>query len=423
MAQENIAASRSPHRAPVLVVLHDAAFRTLWGVGGLSEIARWMEQLVLSLLIWHVTHAPLPLALVLVFNNLPRPLCSPFAGWLADRCARAHILVGAQILSTGTALAVLALLMTERLHPWQIFLAVALQGIVKSLEDPARRTAILDLVGTERLVNAMSLDVVTNTIGKMLGPLLGGVLIEHLGFSGAFACVLALHLATLWLTTRLRIPPVQRDHGAESLWRSLATAVRYVRQSPMFAGLLYVTLVMNALAFPARQFIPAIGSDLLGVGASLVGLLAAAESVGQLASAGLIACTQRVQYHGRLFLGGSLLVLLIGLLFVWSSWYALTFALLALGGCGQAGFSTMQSTMTMLATPPTMRGRMMGLLSVCIGASTPLGTLAMGLMATTATIQYAITLSALVGLVLLIPAIVLTPLLWQRLTSPPLRSV
>ena len=39
-----------------------------------------MEHLVLSWLIWQVTRSPLPLALVLVFNNLPRPLCSPFAG-------------------------------------------------------------------------------------------------------------------------------------------------------------------------------------------------------------------------------------------------------------------------------------------------------------------------------------------------------
>jgi MFS family permease len=157
--------------APVLAVLHEADFRTIWCVGGLSEVARWMEQLVLSLLIWHVTHSPLPLALVLVFNNLPRPLCSPFTGLLADRLNRRSILVGAQILNTVTALGVLSLLMLERLQPWQVFLAVALQGVVKSLEDPARRTAILDLVGAGRLVNALSLDVLNNTLGKRPGGL------------------------------------------------------------------------------------------------------------------------------------------------------------------------------------------------------------------------------------------------------------
>jgi MFS family permease len=179
-------------------------------------------------------------------------------------------------------------------------------------------------------------------------------------------------------------------------------------------------MVMNALAFPTRQFIPAIGSEYLGVGAGLVGLLAAAESFGQLAGAGIIAGTQHLQYHGRVFIGGSVIVLLMAVLFVWAPWYTLAFALLALGGCGQAGFSTMQSTITMLATPPAIRGRMMGLLSVCIGAATPLGTLEIGVLAVTFTVQYAIAVNALVGLLLLAPAVALTPLVWQRVPRPPL---
>jgi len=347
-------------------------------------------------------------------------LCSPFTGLLADRLSRRRILIGAQLLNTVTTLGVLSLLMLERIQPWQVFLAVALQGVVKSLEDPARRTAILDLVGTERLVNALSLDVLNNTIGKMLGPLIGGVLVETVGFPGAYGCVLAVHAATLGLMTRLRIPPAQGARSGEPVWHSLSMAVRYVWQSPMLRGLLYVTMVMNALAFPTRQFIPAIGSEYLGVGAGLVGLLAAAESFGQLAGAGIIACTQRLQYHGRVFVGGSVIVLVMVLLFVRTPWYALAFTLLALGGCGQAGFSTMQSTITMLAAPATMRGRMMGLLSVCIGAATPLGTLEIGVMAATFTVQYAIAVNALVGLLLLVPAVALTPLVWQRVSQPAL---
>ena len=410
-------------RAPVLSILHEADFRTIWCVGALSEMARWMEQLVLSWLIWRLTRSPLPLALVLVFNNLPRPLCSPFAGLLADRLSRHRILIGAQTLNTLTALGVLGVLMLARIQPWQVFVAVSLQGVVRSLEDPSRRTAILDLVGPTRLVNALSLEVLNNTLGKMLGPLMGGVLIETVGFPGAYGCVLAVHAANLGLMTRLRIPPSQGARSGEPLWRSLGVAVRYVLESPMLLGLLYVTMVMNALAFPTRQFIPAIGSESLGVGAGLVGLLAAAESFGQLAGAGAIACTRHLRYHGRVFVGGSVVVLLMVLLFVRTPWYALAFALLALGGCGQAGFSTMQSTITMLVTPPAMRGRMMGLLSVCIGMATPLGTLEIGVLAATCTVQHAIAVNALVGLLLLVPMVALTPLVWQRVPQPPLMSV
>ena len=55
-------------------------------------------------------------------------------------------------------------------------------------------------------------------------------------------------------------------------------------------------------------------------------------------------------------------------------------------------------TITMLGTPSAMRGRMMGLLSVCIGTATPLGTLEMGVVATAFTIQHTIAVNALLGL-------------------------
>jgi predicted MFS family arabinose efflux permease len=184
-------------------------------------------------------------------------------------------------------------------------------------------------------------------------------------------------------------------------------------------NMLYVTVVMNALAFPTRQFIPAIGMEYLGVGAGWVGLLAAAEGFGQLVGAGVLASTQNVQNHGRVFVAGSALVLLMAVFFVWAPWYALAFVLLAIGGCGQAGFSTMQSTITMLGAPPQMRGRMMGLLSVCIGLATPLGTLEIGMVAAAFTVPMAITVNALTGLLLLWPAVISRPLMQRSTLSPP----
>ena len=185
----------------------------------------------------------------------------------------------------------------------------------------------------------------------------------------------------------------------------------------MLVGLFYVTIVMNALAFPVQQFIPAIGRDHLGVGVIMVGLLVAADGFGQLAGAGIIAFSRDLRYHGRVFVLGCLGILAIGMIFVWSPWYVLTFGLLTLGGVAQSGFSTMQSAVTMLATPHDMRGRMMGLLSVCIGVGTPLGALEIGALAAIISIQAAIALSAFAGLLLILPAIAFTPLVRRPLSQ------
>ena len=404
-----------PHQDnPVLAVLRDGSFRTIWYVGGLAEVSRRLEMLVLSWLVLQTTDSPFQLGLVLVFNNLPRPLFSLFAGLVADRFSRRRILFAAQGVNTLLAVVILALIWQDQLATWHIFLAVFLQGITKSLEDPSRRTAILDIVGEGRLVNALSLDTMSNTIGKMIGPLLGGVLIDVTGYSGAYVITIVIHLLALGFLTRVRIPQSRQYGGqSEAVWRSLGSSLRYALHSPILLGMLYITIVMNALAFPVQQFIPAVGRDNLGVGATLVGLLVAAEGIGQLAGAALMALSRDLRRHGRVFTLGSFMVLVMVILFVWSPWYALSFGLLIAGGIGQAGFGTMQSAITMLEAPREMRGRMMGLLSVCIGVGTPLGTLEIGAMAVLFSTQWALSVNAFVGVILLIPAVFFTPLVWR----------
>lgn len=404
-------------RIPVFSVLDNRDFRAIWYAGSLHEISRRMELLVLSWLILQTTDSVFQLGLVLVFNNLPRPVLSLFSGVIADRYSRYYIMVAAQSANVLVAGAVLALLFVDVVTPWHVYLAVVMQGVTKSLEDPSRRTAILDIVGEGSLVNALSLDQMGNTLGKMAGPLLGGVLLNAAGFNGAYYAVVAGHLLALGFLTRVRIPPRRSLVQREPVWRSLSVSLKYALHSPLLLGMLYVTIMMNALAFPVQQFIPAIGRDHLGVGPALVGLLMTAEGLGQLFGAGLMALTRNLRYHGRVFVIGSVAVLVMVILFVWAPWYVLAFALLTIGGIGQAGFGTMQSSITMLSAPPDLRGRMMGLMSFCIGVGTPLGTLEIGAVAVSFSTQWAISLNALAGLLLMLPALLLTPLVRQP-TAP-----
>ena len=406
-------------RAPVFSVLQNADFRALWCVGALAEVARGMELLVLSWLVLQITDSAFQLGLVLVFNNLPWPFFSLFTGFIADRLNRQRMLIISETINIAAAAILLTLIILHLIQPWHAFLLAFTTGVARSLEEPCRRTGILDIVGERRLVNGMSLEVVNSTTGKMIGPLLAGILIDTVGFTGAYSLLLAVRLSIMALLIfRVRIPLLRRHVQRESVWKGLGVAVSYALHSPMLLGVLYVTFVMNTIAFPARQFIPVIGRDYLHVGATLVGLLVAAEGFGQLAGAAVMALTRNLQYLGRVFVLGSITVLLMALLFVWSPWYALAFGLLAVGGIGQAGFSAMQGTITMLTAPPDMRGRMLGLVGVCIGAGNPLGALEMGALAAISA-QWAISGNAMMGLLLLLPVFLVTPLVSRPVTQPP----
>ena len=419
-------------------MLGNADFRLVWYVGSLAEFGRRFELLLLSLLMLQITDSNyFLLGLILVFNNLSRPLVSLFTGDIADRFNRRKVMLAGQSINLLIVAVMVAAVAydLELLRPWHLFAAAFIQGLTKAIEDPSRRTAIFDIIGSRRLVNAVSLDVISHNVGKMLGPVAAGVLLEFSGYATAYAFLLGAHIVNWLLMARLRIPDAEARVAAnaaaanspaapkrEPLLSSLGAAFKAAWRSPTLVGMLYITIVMNAMAFPVQQFIPAIGEDYLKVGASLVGLLAAADGFGHLAAAGLMTMAREIRFHGRYFTIGSVIVLLMSIAFVWSPWYWLTFTLLVLSGIGQAGFSTMQSSIMMLASPPDMRGRMMGLLSVCIGLGHPVGGLIVGWMAAAFTVPLAISVNAAAGLGLLLPAMAVTPLLWRPLspqTQPP----
>ena len=403
----------------ILTVLHNSDFRTIWYVGSLGEVGRRMELLVLSWLMLQLTDSYFQLGLVFAFNNLPRPLISLYTGYIADRFSRSKVLMAGQVINILTAAVLLSVLAYDfnLIKPWHVLSVVFIQGITKSIEDPSRRTAIFDIVGQSRLVNALSLDVISNNLGKMTGPIVAGILLDISGFTGAYSVLLAVHVTNLALMTKLRIPSYGGPRQVEPIVRSMKGAINYAWKSPALVGLFYITIIMNTLAFPFQQFIPAIGRDELEVGVVLVGLLVAADGIGQLAGAGIMALSRDLRFHGRVFVLGCIGVLSIGIVFVWSPWYVLTFMLLTLAGIAQSGFATMQSAITMLSTPHDMRGRMMGLLSVFIGVGTPLGAAEIGLIASSVSIQIAISMNMLAGLILLLPAVFMTPLAWKPLTE------
>ncbi|HIM37526.1 MAG TPA: MFS transporter, partial [Dehalococcoidia bacterium] len=155
-------------RGTLWPVLQSADFRTIWYVGSLGEFGRRMELLVLSWLILQLTDSYFQLGLVLVFNNISRPLVSMFAGYIADRLPRGKVLVAGQTLNVLTTAALLTVIAYDfdLIRPWHVFGAVLIQGLTKAIEDPSRRTAIFDIVGQRRLVNALSLDVISHNLGK-----------------------------------------------------------------------------------------------------------------------------------------------------------------------------------------------------------------------------------------------------------------
>ena len=407
-------------RMPAFALLGDRNFLIIWISKSIHEMSRRMELLVLGYLILKLTGSAFHVGLISVFLNGPRPVLSLFAGHIADRFNRRLILIIVHSAYLLSAVMILVALATDHIGPWFIFGTILFQGTAKVMDDPSRRTAILDLSGEARLANAMSLETINNNAGKIIGPLLGGILIAVTGFIGAYAVIAILDIVALILMIKLRLPSRTRNERPDlPVWGSLLQGIQYSIRNRMVLGVLAVSLVMNGLVFPIQYFIPVIASEVLSVSTVLGGILGSADGIGNLIGASMIAMKRNIQRHGILFIGGALVIGIAVTLVAWSPWFIVSFALLLVGGWGQAGFSTMQATIVLLASHQELRGRTQGAQGLVNGLGHLIGGYEIGAIASAFGITLAIGLNAGVGIVLLIVLAIITPLVKQRGSPQP----
>ena len=389
----------------------------MWAAGGLDNTGRWMDVVVMGLLVLELTDSAFQVALLFVFRWVPMLAFALISGMVADRANRWAIMMVSRMVAVTTTGAVLVLVLADAVEPWHVFIASFFLGGLFVLEFPSRRSLIYDLVGSDRIVSAMSLETINSTLGRFMGPFLAGLLIELTDFSGTYIVLMVVYIVAFVLILVMKGRGPVRAPSPYAFWSTVSRGFKYSLNNSVIRSVLVITLIMNAMAFSVESLFPVVAKNHLGVGPGLTGILISAQAIGSLAAASVIASLAVVRYHGRIFALGLVLQLISLLFFALSPWYPVSFLMLMLAGLGAAGYSTMQSTIILISSEPEMRGTALGMLGQCIGVAA-VGGLAVGVVANYFSAQAAVAMSVSLGLLLLIPALSFSPLL-RRPISPP----
>ena len=354
-------------------------FWRLWYVGLITATVRWVETIAVGIVVYQRTDSAFLVSMMTMLRLLPMGLFGVFLGALAERFDRGRTLFIVVLLMSGTS-AILAILdQTGQLEIWHLALASFINGCGWSTDNPVRRVMMGEIVGRERMGTAMSLDVGAGNATRMIGPALGGFLLAWTGIQGAFILSVLMYCTAFWavLAVRSRIP---RTVGSGAVLAQIAEGLALVRTDKRLIGVLVVTVVYNIFAWPFTSMIPVIGRDRLHLGPEGVGLLASMDGIGAFVGALLLALWLTPRWYGRTYLGGVICYLIMVVVFALVQSPALAGTALLLTGLSGAGFATMQATLVYLASPPEMRSRILGVLTVCIGTG-PIGFLWLGWLA------------------------------------------
>ena len=386
-------------------------FRFCWASNISLYISRWMQMTTLSWFVFDQTESAFMVSLIGFFGLAPLMFFGLFGGVIADFFNKKILIIISQIITFSGALVMTFLLLFDLLQLWHVYVAIFIPGVSWALDMPSRRALVMDILGSDRITNGISLDAVGMHTSKMIGPATAGALIAFTGVIGTY-----IFMKVIIFIGTVSIFKVDMNHdgfdqknknnfsvlsGIKFFFIELGDAFKYALNNQTILAVLVITFFMNLLLFPYMQMVSVISREVLSVGPLLMGILMASDGFGALIGSTALASKSKMEFHGRYYLYGSILSLSGLLLFGISDIYFISMILLFALGLGTSGFGTMQSVIVLLVSKKEFRGRCMGLVTLCIGAA-PIGSIILGLSSEMFSTSNALIINSAIGLVLVI---------------------
>jgi MFS family permease len=367
-------------------VSHDAyaslrlpEYRAFLAATGAVHVATQIQSAVLGWQVYELTRDPLALGLVGLSEAVPFLALTLVGGWAADRTDR-RALSGAGLLAiaaSGAALLALSLWGGGSVLPF--YAAQALAGAGRAFFRPASSALGAEIVPREHYLNAATWRSSLFHSAMVVGPAVGGGLIAAGGPALAYAVVLALSAAGFAALARVA-PRPRRAAGPGHLVGELTDGVRFVFGHPLLLGAMSLDL-FAVLFGGATALLPVFARDVLGVDEVGFGFLRAAPAVGSVLMSIALARSGPFRRAGPALLWSVALFGVSWIAFALSRSYALSLALLAVGGALDSVSVVLRATLVQLETPPERMGRVAAVNSFFIGSSNELGAFESGVAA------------------------------------------
>ncbi|HET7173215.1 MAG TPA: MFS transporter [Nocardioidaceae bacterium] len=364
--------------SPTFQALSIRNYRLYWFGGVVSNTGTWMQRVAQDWLVIQLAHPHQGTALGFTtgLQFLPFLLVTPFAGLVADRMPKRRLLMMTQSSLALSAGLLGALAVSGHARLWEVFVLAFLFGVGTSFDSPARQAFVVEMVGRDRLSNAIGLNSASFNLGRIAGPGLAGLLIALFG-SGAQATgwVIVLnavsYLAVIASLRAMRpaeletVAPLARAPGA------LRQGLRYVRGNPDLVFVFVVAFFTGTFGMNFQMTTALMATATFHKGAGEYGVLGSVMAIGSLCGA-LWAARRGNPRRVVLVLSGvafSVAEVTAGLMPSY-----LTFALwLPLVGISAITLLNSLQMVVQLKVEPALRGRVMALYMMIFMGGTPFG--------------------------------------------------
>jgi predicted MFS family arabinose efflux permease len=370
-----------PSLGPIAATLSHRNYRVYMAGNAVSLVGLWTQRVATGWLAWDLTESATWLGVVAVADLCPSILIGPFAGVLADRVNRLHVIRSAQTVSMLQAAVLAVLAAGGWIGIEALVLLVLLNGIVVGVNQPSRLALVSSLVPRANLSTAVAINSITFNVARFVGPAVAGVLIVSVGVGAAFAVNAASFLAFLLALSRVRLDDSEgmRAAGPRSgVLADIVQGVRYVRAHAAVGPLLLLATVNGVGLRCVVELLPGFAAEVFARGAGGLAVLASAVGVGAVGGGFWLARRSAAPGLARVAVAGSLGTSAAVLAFAASPWFWPAAAAAVAAGTFMSTGGIATQTCVQMAAEPALRGRTLALYGIIMRAAPALGALILG---------------------------------------------
>ena len=360
------------------------AYRNLW-IGFLLQMGG-MQMMMLSggYYVYELTGRASLLGVVIAAAAIPAVSLALFGGVFADRLEKKRIIQFGQVVTLLSTLFVGVSITTGTITWIHLLGASFVQGCIMPLIMPARQAIVPQLVGMERLQNAVALNSMVMSLTTMVAPAFAGSLIGALGIEVVYYAIAGMFVAGLFFTQLL--PKLEKASAGRqaSIMSDMKDGLKYAASNRVILLLLFLSFSTIILAMPIRFILPVFAADVYEVGPERLGTMMSAIGVGSLFGTLVIAFLGKVARRGLALLvsgiaSGSILVGFSTLSYLEPIFLA-AIAFLVLVGVVQAARMTLTNSLMLEYADQEYRGRVMSIFALNMGLM-PAGVLPITILA------------------------------------------
>ncbi|HET9550448.1 MAG TPA: MFS transporter [Candidatus Binatia bacterium] len=387
-------------------------YRLLWIASVLSSLAGQIRNVATLYQVYDISGSAFKLGLTGFLETLPFIIFGLYAGAVADAFDRKKLLIATISLQIVPNLVLGILTLTGTTQVWHIY-ALGLAGaFVEVFNWPARAAMIPRLVPQSLLMNAMVVNTMILQTSFLVGPAIGGFLIDQSGLATAYFASTLLFvpaaIAILSVKTSGKIEGARRRVN----FKSIIEGIEFIWIQRIILSLFLLDFAVVLVGF-YRPILPIFAADVFKTGASGLGLLYAAPSAGSLLGTTVLLMAGDVQRKGVLVIIAALFFAAALALLGISQWFWMAVVAVLILGFADSISVAIRRTVVQLLAPDGMLGRAASLITVFAQTTNGLGALLAGITAQYMGASNALLVGSALCFVMILGICLAIPQLWR----------